>query len=37
VARAIRHAVAIAGIDHVALGSDFDGATTMPIDGRFEK
>jgi microsomal dipeptidase-like Zn-dependent dipeptidase len=37
VARAIRHAVAIAGIDHVALGSDFDGATTTPIDGKFEK
>jgi membrane dipeptidase len=25
----VRHAVAVAGIDHVALGSDFDGAT-MP-------
>ena len=24
-ARAIRHAVNVAGIDHVALGSDFDG------------
>ena len=31
-ARAIRHAVAVVGIDHVALGSDFDGATTMPFD-----
>jgi membrane dipeptidase len=25
----VRHAVTVAGIDHVALGSDFDGAT-MP-------
>lgn len=32
VARAIRHAVSVVGIDHVALGSDFDGATTMPFD-----
>lgn len=32
IAKAIRHAVAIAGIDHVALGSDFDGATTTPFD-----
>jgi membrane dipeptidase len=31
VARAIRYAVAIAGIDHVALGSDFDGAVTVPF------
>ena len=32
IARAIRHAVNVAGIDHVALGSDFDGATTVPFD-----
>jgi membrane dipeptidase len=32
IARAIRHAVAIAGIEHVALGSDFDGAITEPFD-----
>ncbi|WP_242344499.1 dipeptidase [Anaeromyxobacter terrae] len=32
VARAIRHAVAVAGPSHVALGSDFDGATTVPFD-----
>jgi len=32
VARAIRHAVDVAGIDHVGLGSDFDGAVTMPFD-----
>jgi membrane dipeptidase len=32
IARAIRHTVSIAGIDHVALGSDFDGAVTAPFD-----
>ncbi|MEO6953354.1 MAG: membrane dipeptidase [Polyangia bacterium] len=32
IARAIVHAVAIAGVDHVALGSDFDGAVTTPFD-----
>ena len=32
VARAIRHVVDLGGIDHVALGSDFDGATTTPFD-----
>lgn len=32
VVRAIRHAVAVAGVDHVGLGSDFDGATAMPFD-----
>jgi microsomal dipeptidase-like Zn-dependent dipeptidase len=32
VARAIRHASDIAGVDHVALGSDFDGAVAMPFD-----
>ena len=32
VARAIRHAAAVAGIDHVALGSDFDGAVAEPFD-----
>ncbi len=32
VARAIRHAVNTAGVEHVALGSDFDGGTTMPFD-----
>jgi microsomal dipeptidase-like Zn-dependent dipeptidase len=31
-ARAIRHAVSVIGIDHVALGSDFDGAVTTPFD-----
>lgn len=32
IARAVRHAVSVAGIDHVALGSDFDGAVTTPFD-----
>lgn len=32
IARSIRHAAGVVGVDHVALGSDFDGATTMPFD-----
>ncbi len=32
VARAVRYAVNVAGIEHVGLGSDFDGAVTMPFD-----
>lgn len=32
IARAIAHAVRVAGADHVALGSDFDGAVTVPFD-----
>jgi len=32
VARAIRHAVSVAGIDHVGLGSDYDGAVAVPFD-----
>jgi membrane dipeptidase len=32
VVRAIRHAVAVAGADHVGLGSDFDGAVSVPFD-----
>jgi membrane dipeptidase len=32
IARAIRHATNVAGFDHVALGSDFDGAVAQPID-----
>jgi microsomal dipeptidase-like Zn-dependent dipeptidase len=31
-ARAIHYAVDIVGADHVALGSDFDGAVTAPFD-----
>jgi microsomal dipeptidase-like Zn-dependent dipeptidase len=30
--RAIRHAADVVGVDHVALGSDFDGTTRMPFD-----
>ena len=32
IARAIRYAVNVAGIDHVGLGSDFDGAVSVPFD-----
>lgn len=32
VARSIRHAVEVAGPDRVALGSDWDGATTVAFD-----
>ncbi|MFN8572458.1 MAG: dipeptidase [Gemmatimonadaceae bacterium] len=31
-AKSIAYAVRVAGEDHVALGSDFDGSTTVPID-----
>ena len=31
-ARAMKHVRDLVGIDHVALGSDFDGATTMRFD-----
>ena len=31
-ARAIHYAINIAGADHVALGSDFDGGVTTPFD-----
>ena len=32
VARAIRHASEVVGVEHVALGSDFDGSVTEPFD-----
>lgn len=32
IARAIAHAVNVAGFEHVALGSDFDGAVEAPFD-----
>ena len=32
IARAAAYAVRVAGADHVALGSDFDGAVTVPFD-----
>ena len=31
-ARAVVHAISVAGDDHIALGSDFDGSTTTPFD-----
>ena len=32
IARAIVHAINVAGFEHVALGSDFDGAVSAPFD-----
>ena len=32
IAKAMRHAVNVAGVDHIGLGSDFDGAVTVPFD-----
>jgi len=32
IARAIRHVTGLVGVEHAALGSDFDGNTTMPFD-----
>lgn len=32
IARAIRHAVAVAGVDHVGLGSDYDGSVATGFD-----
>jgi len=32
IAKAIRHAVGVMGVDHVALGSDYDGAVDEPFD-----
>lgn len=32
IARSIVHAVHVGGVDHVALGSDFDGAVPTPFD-----
>jgi len=32
IVRAIRHTVGVVGVDHVALGSDFDGAVVEPFD-----
>ncbi len=32
IVRALRHAVDVAGLDHVALGSDFDGTVVTPLD-----
>jgi microsomal dipeptidase-like Zn-dependent dipeptidase len=32
IARAARHVAEVAGVRHVALGSDFDGAVATPFD-----
>src|SRR6185437_11238313 len=32
IAKAMRYAANIIGVDHVALGSDYDGAVEAPID-----
>jgi microsomal dipeptidase-like Zn-dependent dipeptidase len=32
IARAIVHAIGVAGVEHVGLGSDFDGAVPVPFD-----
>ncbi len=32
IVKSIRYAVDLLGVDHVALGSDYDGATTVPFD-----
>jgi len=32
IARAIRHAAEVGGVEHVALGSDYDGRVTVPFD-----
>jgi microsomal dipeptidase-like Zn-dependent dipeptidase len=32
IARAMAHAASVGGVDHVALGSDFDGAVATPFD-----
>ena len=34
IVNAIDYAVRLVGVDHVALGSDFDGAVTTPFDSR---
>ena len=32
IARSIRYAIDVAGVEHVGLGSDFDGAVPVPFD-----
>lgn len=32
IARAVRYAANVAGTDHIAMGSDFDGSVTVPFD-----
>ena len=32
IAKAVKYAAGLIGVDHVALGSDFDGAVPVPFD-----
>ena len=32
IAKAIKYGIELVGIDHIALGSDYDGATSVPFD-----
>jgi membrane dipeptidase len=32
IARSVRYAIDVAGVEHVGLGSDFDGAVSVPFD-----
>lgn len=32
IARSIHHAIEVVGVEHIALGSDFDGGVTVPFD-----
>jgi microsomal dipeptidase-like Zn-dependent dipeptidase len=34
IAKAIRYTANLVGVDHVGLGSDFDGAVAQPFDTR---
>jgi microsomal dipeptidase-like Zn-dependent dipeptidase len=34
IARALKHAGAVGGVEHIALGSDFDGAIEAPFDAE---
>jgi len=34
IARALKHAAAVGGVEHIALGSDFDGAIEAPFDAE---
>ena len=32
IAKAIKYEIELVGIEHIALGSDYDGATSVPFD-----
>jgi len=34
IARALKHAAAVGGVEHISLGSDFDGAIEAPFDAE---